>query len=467
MSDFVEIGLSGGGDAITLSGTADGEFFHLPGSTGLGAVTTSTRFRSGAMPGAVHMGSRIEARSVLLKVGVLGAGRRELEELWARLVEVCRADDLTVTAKYPDETVYQLGAVYESGLEGDCSASATRRADGWFSQADLALTAPDPFWRRSTVESFSVEVDDSAPAFLDALARLRLSRSQAIADTTITNSGAVPSPVSWRFIGPADAGTSVSIGGRGFTIDRALGVGDVVEVTPRWGRTPLVTLNGTVDFTVLGVAPRFPELEPGVNAVALSMPGAVAGVWEPSGDVEAVNVAVNPSLRTTADGLTQDGATFTLTTGDPGQLAFTAETDVTCAVFYELTSWDEQWISTRWEASGDGVHAVLEFWAGDRLKESHWSDTVSGGWLSFGGVAIPEGTTKVRVGVGWHGQSGVLQRNQVIFQQASYAFFDGSSGDAFSWEGTADASASVKHIMVKVGGSKVEATWHPSKEVVF
>lgn len=460
----VAFSITGGGLTIPLKSTPDetGDFVLTGDTTGLAMAPVKTRTRSGAGAGSVVTGRRVLERTIACQLVVQGSGRDEIEQRLISTSTALMADDAAIVATDDNGDAWEMGVVVS-----DTPTGYDHHGGDVLGQWTFELTAPDPYWRRRTVESFSAGVDDSAPAFLDALAQLRLGRSQAIADTTITNSGAVSSPVSWRFIGPADAGTSVSIGGRGFTIDRALAVGDVVEVTPRWGRTPLVTLNGTVDFTVLGVAPRFPELEPGANAVALSMPGAVAGVWEPSGDVEAVNAAVNPSLRTTASGLTQDGASFTLTTGDPGQLAFHSETDVTCAVFDEFTGWTEPWISTRWEASGDGVHAVLEFWAGDLLAESHWSDTVSGGWLSFGGVAIPEGTTKVRVGVGWHGQSGTLQRNQVIFQQASYEFFDGSSGDAYSWEGTADASASVKHVMVKVGGSRVEATWHPSKEVVF
>jgi hypothetical protein len=468
-SDYIEIQLVGAGVTIPLSGRGEGAFVHVLGSTGFGMVPTVTRFSEGSGTGSTFLGKRLQGRALLIKVGILGASRQALEDNWQTIAGVLRDDDSKFQVVYPDEAVFELPVHYESGLEGSFAGDVLRRtADGWMALADVALTAPDPYWRNVTAQTFSLELPAAGRSFLGALARLPLSVSLGIQDTVVVNHGTVPASVVWTIRGPANAGTEVAIGGQGFELTAGLSASDVVTVDASRPGVPVVTLNGARDYGILAKAPKFPQLPAGSTLVHLEMPGAVAPVWQATGLVEAVNEVPNPKFESSAAGF-EDSGGFAWEAAQ--QVAFASETSVAAGFWMDFTEWGEPWVSTVWEAAGDGVHLFVEFFSGDVLT----SATVVDDGLSVSGLAIPGGTTLVRVGVGFVGEAGTVSRAAVIFQQTGYAWFDGDSvnaqlpagaGSGYAWEGTPDASKSDRLVLEKHGGSLIKGSFREGKEVV-
>lgn len=426
-TDLVTFSLEGASDSLPLPPRDYAEFAHRSGSTGLWMPPVENRYRSGSGVGATFMGRRVKERPVLLRVGVNENDRAGFEAALQRLATLAQDDSLQLVATYPDSTRWFIPLSYESGLEGNTDDVNWAV---WNVELSLVFTAPDPFWRRADASTLSLEAQGDVPGFLSALARLRLGVSQAIGNSIITNPGTVPAQVRWRFRGPADAGTSVSINGEGFEITSALSASDVVVVDASQVGLPAVTLNGSRDYSILAKAPKFPKLLPGNNAVSLTMPGAVPSTWEKTDIVEAINEIQDPVIRHGLDAFSTDGGFIWAANGDQGSAVFSSGTEVAAAMFVEFTTWSQSWVSTVWKASGDESHLFIEQLDSDgNMIETDYSDD-----LALSGIPVDSSCVKLRIGVGFYGESGTITAAQVVFQQPGYELFTGDSGLGYGWE---------------------------------
>ncbi|MFT8650543.1 MAG: hypothetical protein ABF792_08875, partial [Bifidobacterium psychraerophilum] len=312
----IDLYIEGAGLSLPITRDGNGLFGHVEGSTGLGAIPRTTRIREGAADGGQYLGSRATTRPMVIKVAIQGT----IDEQRAALVDLRNAliaDDARLVVVRDDGT-WTLPVVYESGLEGDLSHSTSKP---WILLADIALTAPQPYWLLSNATVVEARVSDGAKIFLDDLAALPLSESFAIQDSYVTNQGDAPVPVVWLLRGPCGS-AEVSIGGRGFSIPDGLTEGESILVDPTVLGMPAVTdQNGANAYTRLAMGPLFPLLPRGESMVHLAMSGAQAGIREKSDQILAMNWVTNPALRVNRDGWGVDDETqWAYAPGDPGRL---------------------------------------------------------------------------------------------------------------------------------------------------
>jgi hypothetical protein len=68
----------------------------------------------------------------------------------------------------------------------------------------------------------------------------------------------------------------VTVNGRGWVFETALGSSEVITLSRGAQGISVTDQTGADRYTDLGPAPKFPQLAPGVNTVAISMVGATA-----------------------------------------------------------------------------------------------------------------------------------------------------------------------------------------------
>jgi hypothetical protein len=316
MTEPFDLYVEGNGTSLLLSKKGEGRYGHRPGSTGFGMIPRSTRIREGSSSGGSFLGVRVKTRPLLLKVSILGSLADQREGLDILREAFTATDSRLVVIR--DGVSWVLPVVYESGLEGDLSRSS---ADTKFTLADVALTAPQPYWLLSESTVVEARVSDDARVFLDDLSGLPLSDSLAISDSVVSNPGDAETPVVWLLRGPCES-AEVSIGGRGFSVPAGLADGEELTVDPTVSGMPAVTdKDGGSAYARLAMGPMFPKLPRGESTVHLKMDGAKAGERVMSEQVLATNWVSNPALRAYRAGWSvDDESQWDYRAGDPGRL---------------------------------------------------------------------------------------------------------------------------------------------------
>ena len=453
--DFYRVTVEAGALTVPLSLFGEGVFALVDGVAGFGAVETVNRVREGAGAGGVFLGARLSTRKLIVPILIRGEGRREVEAAASDLLQLLRAGArLCVT--YPDGEVWELGVRYRSGLEGQYlrPKSSSKR---W--RADVALVAPDPYWRRRRADSFEARmVDDPTIPLLTDFSALPVSEAEIIGDVLVVNPGAAESPVSWVVRGPATGDTTIRVGGRGFTILGPLDESEIVTIDASRPGVPVVTDRlGASRYDLIAPAPRFPRLPAGESIVELVMEGATAGVRTSTGVPEVENHAVNPRFRYDLSGGVAHGAWGHSPIDESSGYAVHSGAGVGGYAWPVPVGTH---VSVGFEGYGEGQHAFVFFFQGDRLMSAVYSTD-----LQVAGCVVPAGCDRVEAGVGFDGP-GRFTRSILTLTRLSTSYFDGGS-QWCAWTGDADESTSIRYVTELVGGSSITGTFHAGKEVVY
>ncbi len=465
----------------------------LEGTTGLLGIPRSVRFQEGAGDGGRLINRRAKTRPILLKLAIWGDLDRQRETL-DRLRAILTADDCELQAVI-DSTRWRLHVVYESGLEGELSMNVENRS---FTLADVALTAPQPWWEGAR-HTQNLRIQDDPVAFLSDLATLPLSNSTGIKHYTMTSATQAGTPVSVSITGPATT-ASVRINRRGFSIAKALTASDVLTVTQPDGGMPQVTLNGSSSWASLANGPRFPDIQPGANQIQLDMTGGTKGTVQASGLVLATNLITDPALRGSASSVTVDDATAWKVTTATSHGTADCTTSATDSK-HPRCAW---WTVTR---PADGWPGSLTASIGGVNKLADGTDTCSpsggaliveqrdgdGDLLMSGEIDQAGIRTSLKfqplqaaetIRVGWYGTQPVGVgfaallsitpkpeiADDVVEDEADPlgqdpGYFDGTTQYA-EWTGSTNASASRLHGQQMVGGTVLSLSWRERREQV-
>lgn len=454
-----DLTIAGGDDKVTVSKKGEGTFGHLPGSTGFEMIPRSIRAVEGSSAGGQFLNSRPTSRAFLLKLAVIGNwdDRRTAID---RLREILTSDDCRLIVERSDAT-WELGVVYESGLEGDFSRDSTT---GRYALRDIAMTAYEPYWEAQAASVVELPVADETVSFLDNFGALILRESTAIGDFVVNNTGDAETPVSWVFQGPAEVVT-VSLNDRGFTIPDGIEEGETITVdTQTSGMPAVIDQDGNSAYSRLGGGPVFPKLPRGSSTIHLAMSGAIAGTREANeSEVLATNVVTNPALRSSDDGYSfDDESAWSWTAGDPGTLFTSVDDAVVHSAWWELTVPDgASSVAFSVQAVVGGLIVQILDGDGNMLLAVH-AEMVMG--QSGVQIDLPEGAATLKAGVEGTTVTGAT-RWLVSWDTTPRTFFDGNS-DFAEWTGDVDDSTSILHASELVGGTVARVSYKTRKEVM-
>lgn len=174
----------------------------------------------------------------------------------------------TLTAILPDSSRWslQIRRVEDGGLTLDRIPDKARRlkvTTSW--RADVFWAGQ--LWERSWSGAAAEE-----PWLLTSGGVARLGSSHTYATASITNEGHVRAWPVYTITGPATA-ASVGIGDRQVTLGVPVAAGETVTIDtdPQVGQTAISSLNGDITGSLTAV--DFAPIEPGVNALAVTMTG--------------------------------------------------------------------------------------------------------------------------------------------------------------------------------------------------
>lgn len=260
-----------------LSKTPDAPGFEaLAGIKGFGMTDQTNRWFEGAGNGALYRSSRVLPRILEIPLWAAEEDREALNNLLSRLSRMLHPRDprlpaVRLTFGLPGGQTWYLGVVRESG--GDYVRGGTDSDNNTWFKSSLTLKAGNPYWTRSSAESFVVTEDDSGRGLLPWLAKLELSFSGAFGEFTVNNPGDVPAKPLWIMHGPFTKVIMINKAGRSLVwegdINNATRLFIDVETSTVIDSTGLNRYNGLVDDP----APKFWNIDPGESKITVVLEG--------------------------------------------------------------------------------------------------------------------------------------------------------------------------------------------------
>lgn len=218
---------------------------------------------------------RFDARTVIVPIWLESAdleSHRAVLRDWARRLNPRRGDGRLRVAV--DGTVRELTVRYREGF-------GLEENYFHFTETKLAFYAPDPYWRDVTPTQMTFGIGATQPGFLPLPhattgSFLTLGASTIALSQSVPNLGDVEAWPVWTITGPALSVTVRNVNtGQELTLTGTLGAGEVAIVDTRPG-VKSVRIGGVSRFDVLSAASVLWALQPGANAVAITLPGATA-----------------------------------------------------------------------------------------------------------------------------------------------------------------------------------------------
>jgi hypothetical protein len=258
------------GDTISLDETSD--YVLMTGLLGFGIPATQVRLDQSASDGGVWRNTKRGIRNVDLPIAVFGSSRDDVEVKLRRLTRLLNdtSSATTIRATYATGESWDLGAHYVGGAESQYGDSAGETWIKW----TLSFQAPDPFWTRTSSESYSLSSGVTGRGLIPNLAELRLSSSQAIGVLEIENPGDVSSFPRWQFEGPMDTITVTSASGQVFSYEAAIAAGSKIFVDTYRGT--VVDQTGANQYANLGSSPKLFQIPAGSSTLNVSATGATS-----------------------------------------------------------------------------------------------------------------------------------------------------------------------------------------------
>lgn len=238
-------------------------------TTGFGVPPVYHRFLEGAGAGGKRRNTRVGMRDFDLGLIFLaddrlnqGANIREL----ARKMRGLNPDPKLV-AYYATGEVYELGFVYQSGLEIDYS-----QVRGNTFQAVVSCIAEQPFWTSREEVTYTLS-QGTARGLLPKLGYLRVSSASVIGTIAVNNPGDVEAFPIWKITGPATS-VVISSGAYTFTYEDAIAGGTTITINTEDGT--VVDQAGVDKYGGLSAAPKLFPLPPGNSVVNVTAAGSDA-----------------------------------------------------------------------------------------------------------------------------------------------------------------------------------------------
>jgi hypothetical protein len=250
----------------------------MPGMTG--HQVPPVALSSDPMPaqdGSAFRGIRYAERDLFLPVAIVGdaqdlvtARRRALTQLLSK-----RNGPVTVTFLHPNGEQRWVSGWYVDGAQGD---EGIDQSGFFFEKKGLRIRCLDP-WFYTEQRSQAWALAETADPFIsatDPFFPITLASSTVTGSATVTVDGETEAEPIWDITGPGDSVT-VSANGRSWQYAAAIGSGVTVRVdTRRLLQTVTNASSGANLFGNLAANPDLWPLEPGPNAVTVTMPGATS-----------------------------------------------------------------------------------------------------------------------------------------------------------------------------------------------
>lgn len=246
----------------------------LAGIVGFGLPGITNQWFEGAGSGATYRGSKVEKRKIDLPLQVFADSRSDLADLLSDLsvildpLVVPTGSDKRGVARLffgmPDDDEWYIDVAREGVADW---ARKVDSDDRTFFKTKLSLESGDPFWTRSTPESFTLQRDSSGPTLMPRMAKLRVSSTAVLGDKTVTNIGDTYAWAKFTAYGPF---TSLEMVGPNGEI--VLWNGNILA-----GQALFIDMRNSVVEDDLGVnrydglaaAPQFWPIAPGVSEVTV------------------------------------------------------------------------------------------------------------------------------------------------------------------------------------------------------
>lgn len=237
------------------------------GLTGLGMAPRTLQWTAGAGDGARFRGTRVNQRSMDIKLDFLAADRAGLKALIARM-ELMLADQFTVTWEEDDGSQWTSVAAYSGGFDPAYGVDTIGSRD---LQTVITIQFGDPYWTSTTVQTRRLKPTVTTAEFLTDLSALIVSDSSTLGDVILENPGTAPAYPVWTVEGPCTKFIAVSPTGQTLSWTGTLAVDESVVLDTQFGT--VIDDSGVNRYADLDAAPRFWAIPPGTIHASLSLLG--------------------------------------------------------------------------------------------------------------------------------------------------------------------------------------------------
>lgn len=235
-----------------------------PEFTGFGIPTAEVRIEASAGDGGVFRHSKRGVRSVDMAITVLGTDRADVQSKLRRLSRLLQdsSGPTRIVATYSDNTSVFLEGHYVGGAESQWGSDAGLVWNRWA----LSFQCPNPFWRSSIVQQFTIGTGDTGRGLLPQLTKMKVSSSQTLGVVQVNNQGDVAAYPIWEITGPV-TNIVISNGTQSFGFDQVL-PGEVFYVNTETGTVTDVA--GTNQYAKLKPAPKLFVIPPGISSMSVT-----------------------------------------------------------------------------------------------------------------------------------------------------------------------------------------------------
>lgn len=273
MSAQLVVSMTGSnGDTITFSDA--GDFTITAGIAGLNIPATNLRIDGSAGDGGLFRFTKRDVRLIDVPVLITGTDRADVEAKLRRLAAVTqnKSGSTTISIAYPTGEVWQIQGYYAGGAEGVGGGESSNTA---FVNWVLSFHCPQPFWTRTTSETFTVKTGATGRGLIEttSLSKLHVSSAQAIGTLHVQSSGDVDSYPVWQLVGPMDSCTVTRASdGASWAYTAAIASGSTVTVDTFAGT--VVDNTGANKYAQLGPSPKLFAIPAGISDVTVVAPGS-------------------------------------------------------------------------------------------------------------------------------------------------------------------------------------------------
>lgn len=258
------------GDVITFDNS---EYVLNPDFTGFGIPTAQVRIEASAGDGGVFRHSKRGVREIDMAVTILGTDRADVQTKLRRLSRLLQdtSGPTRIVANYQFDGSVFLEGHYVGGAESQWGSDAGMVWNRW----TLSFQCPNPFWRSSITEEFTIGTGSTGRGLLPQLTKMKVSSSQTLGVVAVDNQGDVPAYPVWEISGPV-TNLIVSNGSESFGFDSIL-PGETLFVDTEAGT--VINSEGDNFYAALKPAPKLFKLPPGASGISvtgLADPGFLA-----------------------------------------------------------------------------------------------------------------------------------------------------------------------------------------------